>query len=78
MANKIDRLLGELLGTQAAVRALIAAQPDSGLAAKAVRGEIELLIALAEEKGLGAEWIEGLRRAKATVLPGRGRRRLDS
>lgn len=67
--HQLELLNGNLLGTQAAIRALINLQPDPHHAAAAVALELELCLA----KGLASEhsndWLlRGVESAKRAVL----------
>lgn len=68
-----DELEGQLMATQAAIRALIKLQPDPRLAALSVDRELELLISKALTTTNGEGFLAGLQRAKQLVLPKFGR-----
>jgi len=65
-----EKLLGHVLATQAAVRALIKLHPDMNAAALAVQREIESVIAEALPTELPDALIDGIAAAKKWILPG--------
>jgi hypothetical protein len=71
LAESLARTQGELLATQAAVRALILKHDDVDAAIQAVALQIERVIAAGLPKAIDEPFLEGLQRAKGRVLPSR-------
>ena len=67
-----EKLLGHVLATQAAVRALIKLHPDMNAAALAVQRGIEKVIADGLPIALPDALIDGIAAAKKRILPGAG------
>lgn len=60
---------GQLLATQAAIRALIERHPQPNDAALAVQREIERVISGALQKQVSDAFVDGLQTAKLSLLP---------
>jgi len=67
--DKLEQLTGEMLATQAAIRALIALHPDPNTAALAVQREIDKLTAIGLGKPVSDSFLDGIARARQLVLP---------
>lgn len=66
---EIDKLAGNIIATQAAIRGLILAQPDPLATAAAVKRELERLISTALPAAVPEAYLEGLREGKSSVIP---------
>jgi hypothetical protein len=69
LAHLVTTIQGELLGTQAAVRALILAHPDPLAAQRAAIEQIERLLAAALPSKLDDAFVAGIDKSKQRLLP---------
>lgn len=68
-SDELDQLRGQLLATQAAIRALVLSHPDPAAAAVAVSRELNRLEAVALGKMTSEATIAGIAHAKTVLLP---------
>lgn len=66
-----EHMEGQILATQAAIRALISTHPDRNKAALAVQRELEKLTAIGMGKTLSESFLEGISYARKCILPAR-------
>ncbi|MEX3690796.1 hypothetical protein AB3X91_11875 [Paraburkholderia sp. BR14263] len=67
--SRIDFLEGQLIGTQAALRALILASPDPAASAACVARNVERLSAIGLHSQNSDEYLRGIGWAKGCILP---------
>lgn len=70
--DDLSAIKGQLLATQAAIRALILNSADVNQASLAVQREIERVFSSALSKALPDAYVEGLQAAKERILPSAG------
>lgn len=66
-----EHMEGQLLATQAAIRALISTHPDRNKAALAVQRELEKLTAIGLGKTLSDSFLDGIAYARRMIFPSR-------
>lgn len=68
--DKLRRLDGNVLATQAAIRALILRQADPDAATRAVTAQLERLVSVGLGKAISEETLEGIAEARSAIFPG--------
>lgn len=69
LTERLSRLEGELLGTQAALRGLLQALTDGAAPATGAVGAVERLLSVGLGKPVSDAVTEGIARAKARITP---------